>query len=114
MPLSLTTHFLYFLSSFLCVLVEQEKAADKEDDDSKGGKPMYCGMPLIQLIKQLLKNNASWIQMRLLAINSGEKCEQPVKTPPREPSPSINLLLKFQRLLIVQIYPLYAQGMTNE
>lgn len=94
-------------------VTEQEKAVDsKEDcDDSKGGKTGYGGgIPLVQLIKQLLKNGTSLILMRLLAIGGGEqKSDAPSSLPSREGSPSLNLLIKFQRLLIVQVYPTNGQ-----
>lgn len=65
-------------------------------------------IPLLQLIKQLLKNGSSVTQGKLQALASSGG-DPPITSfsfkERSERSPSLNLLLRFQRLLIGQIYP---------
>lgn len=83
--------------------VKQGKEASMHEKNSANT------IPLLQLIKQLLKNSSSLTQSKLQALatsggdpptfNSFINKEKP------ERSPSLNLLLRFQRLLVCQIYP---------
>ena len=66
-------------------------------------------IPLLQLIKQLLKNGCSSTLTKLQSL-TGNGSELPglnsmFNKEKSERSPSLNLLLRFQRLLICQIYP---------
>jgi E3 ubiquitin-protein ligase HERC2 len=61
-----------------------------------------CGaISLLHLVKQLLRNTSSYTLSKVQDVTAF-KCEPPEKI---KRSPSLNLLIKFQRLLIAQIFP---------
>nr|XP_032812660.1 E3 ubiquitin-protein ligase HERC2 isoform X4 [Petromyzon marinus] len=68
-------------------------------------------LPLVQLVQQLLRNVASQTigKLKVVSVNiaSSEFCE--FGSPPREKSASLDLLLRFQRLLFSKLYP--AEGL---
>jgi len=68
----------------------------------KGG--YSCGVPLIQLIKQLLRNATSMTMLRLQNLSTADQKPNLIDFS-RDSSASLNLLLKFQRLLILQVFP---------
>lgn len=59
-------------------------------------------LPLLHLLKQLLRNNSSLTQARLNQHMS--KNNDDYLSSPESPSPSLDLLHKFQRLLLAYIY----------
>ncbi|XP_068082847.1 E3 ubiquitin-protein ligase HERC2 [Anabrus simplex] len=61
-------------------------------------------VPLLHLVKLLLRNGSSLTQARLQAIHSGTASIRRENREKQERSPSLSLLLRFQRLLIAQIY----------
>ncbi|XP_075228227.1 E3 ubiquitin-protein ligase HERC2 isoform X3 [Lycorma delicatula] len=77
----------------LAELTDNGKCVDTETSEK-----YTCTVPLLHLVKQLLRNCLSQSQAKLIAMKS------PDSRVPQERSPSLNLLLRFQRLLIAQIY----------
>lgn len=63
-------------------------------------------LPLLHLLKQLLRNNSSLTQARLnqLLLGHLSKTNDDYMCSPESPSPSLDLLHKFQRLLLSYIY----------
>lgn len=63
-------------------------------------------LPLLHLLKQLLKNNSSLTLARLnqLLLGHLSKSNEDYLSSPESPSPSLDLLHKFQRLLLSYIY----------
>ncbi|XP_039287848.1 E3 ubiquitin-protein ligase HERC2 [Nilaparvata lugens] len=75
-------------------LTEDGKCAEPETGDKS-----MSTVPLLHLVKQLLRNCLSQSQTKLAAM------KPPYPRIQQDRSPSLNLLLRFQRLLIAQIYP---------
>ncbi|KAL5011340.1 hypothetical protein ScPMuIL_009891 [Solemya velum] len=65
-------------------------------------------IPLLQLIQQLLRNSSTHSMSKLqdIARDGVMKIEEDIA----ETSPSLDLLLQFQRLLIARIFPRYSQS----
>lgn len=76
-------------------------AINSEPEDSTSGH----NLPLLHLVKQLLKNNSALTQARLAQLLVGPflKNDNDYLTP-ELPSPSIDLLHRFQRLLLSHIH----------
>lgn len=78
-----------------------KQAINSEPEDSSSGH----NLPLLHLIKQLLRNNAALTQARLGQllvgpyVKSEDDCSQP-----EFPSPSLDLLHRFQRLLLSHLH----------
>nr|CAD7453258.1 unnamed protein product [Timema tahoe] len=75
----------------------------KRAKDASLNKKHNSSVPLLHLVKLLLRNGALLTQSRLQAVHGGGALTQETREK-AERSPSLNLLLKFQRLLIAQIY----------
>lgn len=78
-----------------------KQAINSEPEDSSSGH----NLPLLHLIKQLLRNNAALTQARLgqLLVGPYIKSEDDVCVP-EFPSPSLDLLHRFQRLLLSHLH----------
>ncbi|XP_064637694.1 E3 ubiquitin-protein ligase HERC2-like isoform X2 [Lineus longissimus] len=80
-----------------CELSVLEETSSKEDSESSG-------ISLLQLIQQLLRNASTQTQMKLNELSS----DTPTKTEDierTEVSASLDLLLRFQRLLVAKLFP---------
>lgn len=78
-----------------------KQAINSEPEDSNSGH----NLPLLHLIKQLLRNNAALTQARLgqLLVGPYMKSEDDY-VQPEFPSPSLDLLHRFQRLLLSHLH----------
>ncbi|XP_048506982.1 E3 ubiquitin-protein ligase HERC2 isoform X2 [Athalia rosae] len=61
----------------------------------------HVTIPLLQLVKQLIKNGSCISQTKFQTLHQSSRNEN---APKLDNSPSLNLLLRFQRLLIAQMY----------
>ncbi|XP_015606913.1 E3 ubiquitin-protein ligase HERC2 isoform X2 [Cephus cinctus] len=68
-------------------------------------------IPLLQLIKQLIRNGSCVTQSRFQSLHHITRHEDSQKV---DDSPSLSLLLRFQRLLVAQIYHCINKSSTNE
>ncbi|RZF37934.1 hypothetical protein LSTR_LSTR005434, partial [Laodelphax striatellus] len=90
------------LESSLEAAIKGEMADLTEDGkcpEPEAGDKSMSTVPLLHLVKQLLRNCLSQSQTKLAAMKPPDPRMQ------QDRSPSLNLLLRFQRLLIAQIYP---------
>lgn len=71
-------------------------------------------LPLVQLIQQLLRNIASQTVARLKDVARRISSRQDLEQHGRDSSASLDLLLRFQRLLISKLYPGESTGQTSE
>ncbi|XP_019484450.1 PREDICTED: E3 ubiquitin-protein ligase HERC2 [Hipposideros armiger] len=71
-------------------------------------------LPLVQLIQQLLRNIASQTVARLKDVARRISSRQDLEQHGRDSSASLDLLLRFQRLLISKLYPGESPGQTSE
>ncbi|KAK0097381.1 hypothetical protein PV326_002182 [Microctonus aethiopoides] len=66
---------------------------------------------LLQLVKQLIRNGSCITQSRLQMLQQGGKTEEIKKL---DNSPSLNLLLRWQRLLIAQMYQCISKSIAKD
>ncbi|XP_033632375.1 E3 ubiquitin-protein ligase HERC2-like [Asterias rubens] len=82
---------------------------DKRTEDS-GSKDISSSIPLLQLVQQLLKNASSITLSKLHELSVDfSKSDPPPSMVKNEKSTSMELLLKFQRLLICFLFPFDTQ-----
>jgi E3 ubiquitin-protein ligase HERC2 len=80
--------------------LEAESKRTQQVASRKGGKTMSA-IPLLQLVKQLLRNSGAQTMAQLSDIGSHNVSED---EPHRRISPHLHLLLRFQRLLFEQLF----------
>nr|XP_012152188.1 PREDICTED: E3 ubiquitin-protein ligase HERC2 [Megachile rotundata] len=86
---------------------EKEFLAINKSSDAKQTKELNseknnATISLLQLVKQLIKNGSCITKSRLAAAEQSDRASE--ESQRRDSYPSLNLLLKFQRLLIGQVY----------
>ena len=79
---------------------ETKRTSERMDKDNTTGRR---SVPLLHLVRQLLRNEASQTLSRLGEGAGGHPT-------PRGVSPNLRLLLKFQRLLFINLYKLQDEG----
>ncbi|XP_017782464.1 PREDICTED: E3 ubiquitin-protein ligase HERC2 isoform X2 [Nicrophorus vespilloides] len=90
------------LETALCEALRVELSELADIDETFEASINHTAIPLLHLVKQLLRNGSTFTQLRLQEFTStGKLNAQPHKS---THSPSLNLLLRFQRLLIAKIY----------
>ncbi|XP_050578084.1 E3 ubiquitin-protein ligase HERC2 [Bombus affinis] len=77
------------------------KPTDTKQAKELNSEKNNTSISLLQLVKQLIKNGTCITQSRLLLSQQYRSHEESQRN---DNSPSLNLLLKFQRLLIAQVY----------
>ncbi|XP_049844846.1 E3 ubiquitin-protein ligase HERC2 [Schistocerca gregaria] len=80
------------------------EARCKQAKDAALHEKHSSAVPLLHLIKLLLRNGSSATQLKLNSLNTFTSSSRSESREKHERSPSLNLLLRFQRLLISHIY----------
>nr|XP_022903495.1 E3 ubiquitin-protein ligase HERC2 isoform X1 [Onthophagus taurus] len=93
------------LETALSEALRTELMEISESDDKFESRVTHTMIPLLHLVKQLLRNSSSLTRLRLQEFRSSSKVPTTTeKSSNSVTTPSLDLLIRFQRLLIGKIY----------
>ncbi|XP_077983839.1 E3 ubiquitin-protein ligase HERC2-like [Glandiceps talaboti] len=84
---------------------KKETKTKEKSQTSKKKESKITSIPLLQLVQQLLRNAASTTLTKLQDLSLESTSDERLKSPRVERSASLELLLRFQRLLVGELFP---------